>query len=113
MALAFGRCAALATLASFGRRDLDPVFAVRRKHPVEAGEVDPRFGNQRSKPGQEVQRLEDHVGGTVPIGRLQFVTNPSIIQKRQAFLRYRRPGDIAAQPFQLVTLMRLRHYPGM
>ncbi len=42
---------ALAAFASFGWRDLDPVFVVRRKHAVEAGEVDPRFGNQCSKPG--------------------------------------------------------------
>jgi hypothetical protein len=40
---------------------------------VESGEVDPRFGNQRSKPGQKVQRLEDHMGGAVSIGRFQFV----------------------------------------
>ena len=53
---------ALAAFASFGRRDLYPIVAVRRKHPVESGEVDPRFGNQRGKPGQNVQRLEDHMG---------------------------------------------------
>ncbi len=29
------------------------------------------------------------MGGTVPIGRLQFIAYPPIIQKRQAFLRYR------------------------
>ena len=78
-----------------------------------AGKVDPRFGNQRSKPGQKVQRLEDHMGGAVSIGRFQFVADPSIIQKRQAFFGYRGSGDIPAQPFQLVTLIRLRHYPGM
>jgi hypothetical protein len=134
---------ALAAFASFGRRDLDPVFAVRSKHAVEAGEVDPRFGNQRSKPGQKIQRLEDdvhgctnaagagcagaatwvvpwrrmrrsgHMGGAVPIGRFQFVADPSVIQKRQAFLGYRRACNIPAQPLQRVTLMRLSHYPGM
>ena len=54
-----------------------------------------------------------HMGGPVSIGRFQFVPDPSIIPKRQAFLGYRRPGNIPAQPFQLVTLMRLRHSPGM
>jgi hypothetical protein len=58
-------------------------------------------------------RRSGHMGGAVSIGRFQFVPDPSIIQKRQAFLGYRRPGNIPAQPFQLVTLMRLRHYPGM
>jgi hypothetical protein len=53
------------------------------------------------------------MGGAVSIGRFQLVPDPSIIQKRQAFLRYRRPSNIPAQPFQLVTLIRLRHYPGM
>jgi hypothetical protein len=53
------------------------------------------------------------MGGAVSIGRFQFVPEPSSIQKRQAFLGYRRPSNIPAQPFQLVTLMRLRHYPGI
>jgi hypothetical protein len=87
---------ALASFASFGRRDLDPVFAVRSEHPMEACKIDPRFGNQRGKPSQKVKRLEDHVGGAVSIGRFQLVADPSIIQKRQAFLGYRRPSNIAA-----------------
>jgi hypothetical protein len=32
---------------------------------VEAAEFDPRFENQRDKPGQEVQPLENHMGGAV------------------------------------------------
>jgi hypothetical protein len=58
-------------------------------------------------------RKSGHIGGAVSIERFQFVPDPSIIQKRQAFLGYRRPGNIPAQPFQLVTLMRLRCHPGM
>lgn len=80
-------------LAAPRRSRLYPMFAIGRKHPMKSGEVDPRFGHQRSKPSQEVQQLEDDRGGTVPIGRFQFIAYPPIIQKQQVFLRYRRTSD--------------------
>ncbi len=43
------------------------VLAVRCKHPVEAGEVDPRFGYQGHQSGDEIERLEDDVRGAVTI----------------------------------------------
>jgi len=36
------------------------------------------------------------MGGAVSIGRFQLAQDPSIIQKREAFLRYRAPGDMLA-----------------
>ncbi len=49
---------------------------------MEAGKIAPWFGCQSSKPGQKVQRLEEHLGSTVPIGRFQFIPYPSITRKR-------------------------------
>ena len=48
-------------------RHLRPVGAVRREHAVEAGEIDSRFGHQRGQPGDEIQRLEEHVRGAVGV----------------------------------------------
>ena len=54
-----------------GRRHPSPVLAVRREHAVNAGQVDPGFGHQRRQTGDEIQRLEDDVGGAVPVGCLE------------------------------------------
>lgn len=43
-------------------------MAVGGEHPVEAGEVDPRFRYQGGQAGDEVQGFEDDVGRAVAIG---------------------------------------------
>jgi len=48
--------------------DLRAPAAVGGEHAMEAGEVDPRPGNERGEPRDEIQRLEDHVCGAVTIG---------------------------------------------
>ncbi len=68
------------------RGNLYPVFAAGGKNTVEAREVNPRLWNQRSRPGQKIQRLEDHMGGTIPTGCFEFIAYSPIIQQRQAFL---------------------------
>ena len=65
-------------LASLGWRYQSAVLAVRGKHAVETGEVDARFGHQRCQPGDEVQRLKDHVRRAVPVRCLELVTNVAI-----------------------------------
>ena len=61
-----GRFWWIGLLAALGRRDLNTVFAVRCKDPVESGEVDSWLGYQRGQFGNEIQRLKDHMGGAIP-----------------------------------------------
>ena len=75
------------------------MFAVRRKDPVEAGEVDPGPGHQGGQPGDKIERLEDDVRRAVPIWGFQLVADISVRRERQALFRNRRAADVAAQPF--------------
>ena len=59
---------ALFTFASPCWRHLHAMLAVGRKDTVKPSEVDSGFGHQRRQSGDEVQRLEDHMGSAVPIG---------------------------------------------
>ena len=56
---------ALVTLATFSRRHLCTMRAVRRKHTVEASEVEPGSRHQGDKPRNKVHRLEDDVNQRV------------------------------------------------
>ena len=56
--------------AAFGRRYIDTVFAVRREHAVEPGQIHPRLGHQRRQFSDEIQRIEDDMGGAIVVGRL-------------------------------------------
>ena len=80
--MAFGGCGAcecvggfgFASLASAGRRDQCPVIAVGCEHTMKTSKVDAGLGNQRSEPGDEIQRFEDHVGGaSTPVVTLSDV----------------------------------------
>ncbi len=66
---------AFVALPPFRRCHQGTVLTVGRKNAVKSGEVDPRFGHQRRQPGDEAQRLEDHVGSAVPIGGFQFIAD--------------------------------------
>jgi len=43
------------------------VLAVRREHAMKASQIDAGLRHQRRQSGDEVQRLEQHMGGTVAI----------------------------------------------
>ncbi|OES47442.1 hypothetical protein A7R77_33065 [Pseudomonas aeruginosa] len=62
-------------LAPLGGCYLNSVFAVRCKDAVEACEVDSRLRYQRSEFGDEVQRLEDHMGGAIAVRSFELVTH--------------------------------------
>jgi len=72
-------------------RDQRPVLAVRRKHPMEAGQVDSGLGHQAHQSGDQVQRLKDHMGGAVPVRRLQPVTDVAIGGQRQTLFSHHGP----------------------
>ncbi len=64
-----GFCPAWRVLLELG------VAAVRCKDAVEAWEVDSRLRYQRSEFGDEVQRLEDHMGGAIAVRSFELVTH--------------------------------------
>ena len=82
--MAFGRCLLrtgclrLVAPAPPGRRHLGAVGAVGGKHAVVAGEIDSRPRHQGGQAGDEVQRLEDNVGGAVAIRCLQLVADVAV-----------------------------------
>jgi hypothetical protein len=100
---AFGRCRLLgirglgmpASPAPLGRCHPRTVFAVGRKHAVEARQVDPRFRHQRCQPGNEVEGLEDNVRGAVTVRRLQLVPDVAVRGERKALFRDGRPAENA------------------
>lgn len=61
--------------ASSGRRHLFTQSMVQRGHPVVARKLNPWHRHQRGQPDHEVQWLEHHVRRTIPVGRLQRITN--------------------------------------
>jgi hypothetical protein len=82
--------------------------AVRRKDPVKTGQVDFRLLHQGRQPRDAVQRLEDDVGGAVAVRGLQLVEDVAVRRARQALLGNRRTADVAAQPVELLALIRSR-----
>lgn len=67
---------------------------------------DPRFRHQGRQPGDEIQWLEDDVCRAVAVRCLQLVTDVPIGRQRQALFRDGRPTDVAAEPFELLALIR-------
>jgi hypothetical protein len=108
-----GRCLACCTLAPPGLGHLRAVRAVRGKHAVEAGEIDARFGHQRGQSCDEIQRLEEHVRGTVRVGRLQLVAHQAARGERQARLRHRRAANVPAQPLELFAFIGPHRHAGV
>ena len=49
------------------------VLAVGGKHAMEARQVDLGLGHQGREPGDEVERLEDDMGGAIAVRRLELV----------------------------------------
>ncbi len=67
------RALGFSALAPLRGRDLYPVFAVRRKHPVETCQVDAGSGYQRGQLCHEIQRLKKDVRGAITVRCLQFI----------------------------------------
>ncbi len=51
----------------------DPVFVIGCNYAVIVGEIDPGPGYQGSEAGDEIQRYEDHMGGSIAVGCFEFV----------------------------------------
>ena len=72
----------LAASPSAGRCDPRPVGTVRRKHPVEAGQIQTRRRHERRQPSNEIQRLE--VRRPVPVRGFQRVADLAACGQEQA-----------------------------
>ena len=72
--------------------------------PIKSGQIDPGLRHQCDEPGDEVQRLEDDVGGSISVRRLELVTHVAIGRERQPLFRHRRPCTDAIVPKRLSTL---------
>ena len=72
----------LVALASLGRGDQGTVFAVRGKYTMKSCQIHPWFWHQGRQPGDEVQWLENDMGGAIPVGRLELVANVAIRRER-------------------------------
>jgi hypothetical protein len=46
--------------------------------PVKAGQIDARFGDERSEPCDEVEGLEEHMGDAVAIRGFEFVPDEAL-----------------------------------
>ena len=66
-------CFGLAALATLGRCHPRAVFAVGGEHAVEARQVDPWLRHQGGQSCEEVEGLEDDMGGAVAIGGFQLI----------------------------------------
>ena len=60
------------------------------KHLVKLREVDPGPGHQGDQPSDEVQWLENHVGGAVVVRCFQLIAYLSVVGHGQALGRYCR-----------------------
>lgn len=102
--VAFGGCLILRLIKHFslvvfttlGRRHQGAVFAVGCEHAVKSCQVHSGLGHQRCQPGDEVQRLENDMGRTILVRRLELVTDIVIGCECQPFFRDRRPTDVTA-----------------
>ena len=89
--------------------DVVAVPEVRGEHAVVSGEVGAWAWDQRGKPGNEVEGVEDDVSGPVTEGVLESVDDLSPFIDREAFVGERRAGDVAAQAFEGVALVGMAH----
>lgn len=53
--------------AAFGRRHIDPIFAVRREHAMKPGQIHARPEYQGSQFADEIQRIEDDMSERRPV----------------------------------------------
>jgi len=81
-----------ATLAPLCRCHQRTVFAVRGEYTVKTCQIDSGLGHQGGQLGDEIHRLEDHVGGAIAIRRFQLISNLAIIRQRQPLFGYGRPA---------------------
>jgi hypothetical protein len=77
---------------------------VGREHGVVSHHVEARRRDERREARDEVERIEqDGVGAVLPRG-LESVANLPVAVHLEAFLRERRPSDVAAQALEALSV---------
>jgi len=71
----------LATLASLRRCHQCAVFAIGCKYTVKTCEIDSGPGHQCGQLGNEIHRLEDHVGGAISVWGFQLIPDLALIRQ--------------------------------
>ena len=84
-------------------RDGLTMLAIRREHAVEPGEVQSRTRDQRRRAGDEVEWVEDNVGGAVAKRLLEPIDDLSPIVGREPLVGDGGPRDVATELFELVA----------
>ena len=80
------------------------MLAIRREHAVEPGQVQSRTRDQRREAGDEVEWVEDDVGGAVAKRLLEPMDDLSPIIGREPLVGDGGPCDVATELFELVAL---------
>ena len=75
------RCFGPATLAPLCRCHQRTEFAVRGEYTMKTCQIDSRLGPQCGQFGNEIYRLEDDVGGAIPMRRFQLVSNLTLVRQ--------------------------------
>ena len=79
------------------------MLAIRCEHAVEPGEVQSRTRDQRRQAGDEVEWVEDDVGGAVAKRLLEPIDDLSPIVGREPLVGDGGPRDVATELFELVA----------
>ena len=87
--------------------DVFTLFAVWGEHAVEAGEVQTRTRHQRGQSGNEVEWVEDDMGGAVAEGLFELVDDLATLIGGEALVGDGGSGDVTAELLELVALIGL------
>ena len=79
------------------------MLAIRREHAVEPGQVQSRTRDQRRQAGDEVEWVEDDVGGAVAKRLLEPMDDLSSLIGREPLVGDGGPCDVATELFELVA----------
>jgi len=110
-------CCGLIGIASCARfllpHDGGPVSEVGGEDAVVSGEVGARFGDERSESGDEVQRIQCHVGGAISEWLLQAIDHLAAVVDGKAVVGDGRARDVTAEPLELRAFVGLADGAGM
>jgi len=83
------------------------VLAVWGEHAVEAGEVEPWTRDQGRDACEEVEWIEDDMGGAIAERPLELVNDLPALVGRETLIGNCWPGNVSTEFLELVTLAGL------
>jgi hypothetical protein len=95
-----------ASFRSLGRHDLGTPARGRAQDPVVAHEVEAGRGHEGRELLDELARLEDDVGRSVPPTVPQAIEQTPVVEAGEALCRDRRPRGVAAEPLEAAERRR-------